>query len=205
MNSNKASQWSVRYITLLVILLAVSLLGAIYFVAYNFVDISTQLVLNILIPMFIIAAFLERTQEVFVASWRDIERGRLEQTVREIETGIAKCSGQATDGLIEKLKEANLEVSRFKTDTRRYVFLFGLASGILISIVGVRVLKPLTSMDASTVGFQRHLFNFTDIVLTGALIGGGSESIHRVVAVITDFLDATRTIASKKQQKAENG
>jgi hypothetical protein len=31
-----------------------------------------------------------------------------------------------------------------------------------------------------------------DVVITAGLIGGGSDGIHKLVSVITDYLDATR-------------
>ena len=40
--------------------------------------------------------------------------------------------------------------------------------------------------------WQAALYHSSDILITGGLLGGGSEGIHKLIALITDFLDMTR-------------
>ena len=88
---------------------------------------------------------------------------------------------------------AQADLSRYKEVTARIAFLIGLSAGILISIVGVRVLDPLIDFDTTmATALQVSVFKFADIVVTGGLIGGGADGIHKLVSVITDFLDQTR-------------
>ena len=47
-------------------------------------------------------------------------------------------------------------------------------------------------------GFQAAVFQFADIVITAGLIAGGSATIHQLMALIDDFLKASR-----KRAKAE--
>ena len=39
---------------------------------------------------------------------------------------------------------------------------------------------------------QQLLVTIVDVVITAGLIGGGSDGIHKLVSVITDYLDAAR-------------
>lgn len=175
-------------------------LGAIYLEEYMFNPITTTLLVKILLPIFAISVFVERAQEVFVSAWREIERAPLDQNVKNLEAKVAQSPEDKA--LVDSLNTANMNFSKFKAKTRRIAFLFSLAIGVMISTVGVRVLRSLTSMDADPVGIQRTLFDLADIILTGALIGGGSEGVHRVMAVITDFLDGARDRVKPKPQAA---
>ena len=56
-----------------------------------------------------------------------------------------------------------------------------------------RVLQPL--MDPAmlaAMGPQAQFLRVVDIVITGAVLGGGAEGLHRIISVFTDFLYATR-------------
>ena len=64
--------------------------------------------------------------------------------------------------------------------------------GIVIAWVGPRILGEIVSFNADLDGLHGVLFHSVDILITGGLIGGGSEGIHKVVVLITDFLDRTR-------------
>ncbi len=187
------AQWSSGiwvYIVFFGILLIGALLGALYLEEYMFNPITVDLLIRILLPIFAISVFVERAQEVFVSAWREIERIPLDQNIKNLEMKVAIDSGNQF--LVDTLYAARVDFSRFKAKTRRIAFLFSLAIGMMISIVGIRVLRSLTSVDANPLGTQRTLFDLVDIILTGALIGGGSEGVHRVMAVITDFLDGAR-------------
>ena len=48
--------------------------------------------------------------------------------------------------------------------------------------------------------WQATVFNGMDILITGGLIGGGSEGIYKLVTLITDFLDTTRA-KTKNQER----
>ena len=203
MGAKGEHEWKHQYTFTLIVLAAVAVFGALFLEEYVFNPISVDFIAGILIPIFVIAVFLERAQEVFVTVWRDIDRTTLERKVKRL---TEEMKGNKKEGEVakasEELETAKLDLDQYKASTKRWAFLFSLSLGILISIVGVRALRPLTSMDADPTGFQRFLFNFADIVLTGALIGGGSEGIHRVMSVITDFLGMTRKLIAQRSKPA---
>jgi hypothetical protein len=61
--------------------------------------------------------------------------------------------------------------------------------------VGVRGLQPLvvTESFAQLPANQMHVFRIMDVLLTGGLIGGGSDGIHKVLQVFLDYTDKTRS------------
>jgi hypothetical protein len=40
-------------------------------------------------------------------------------------------------------------------------------------------------------GWQRPLFTSVDVVVTGAVIGGGADGLHKIVKVFTTFFETT--------------
>jgi len=44
----------------------------------------------------------------------------------------------------------------------------------------------------AAMGPQAQFLRVVDIVITGAVLGGGAEGLHRIISVFTDFLYATR-------------
>ena len=67
--------------------------------------------------------------------------------------------------------------------------------GVLISFAGPRILAQVMAGSESLQSWQAVVFHGVDILVTGGLIGGGSEGIHKLVTLITDFLDQTRARA----------
>lgn len=156
-------RWN-RYYLLILVVLALAAWGAYGFDETIFNPVTMESITDLLVPLFVIAAFLERALEVFISSWRGVGEEGLE----------------------------GAELAKYKAHTKRIAFLSAVSGGVLISIAGIRVLHPLTDWDAELDGIQGQLFDFLDILITGGLLAGGSEGIHQVFSVITDFLKKTR-------------
>ena len=62
----------------------------------------------------------------------------------------------------------------------------------MVSLSGVRLLGAFFDSGGATGPFQQAVFQFTDVVLTAGRIGGGSATIHQLLALIDDFLKASR-------------
>ena len=147
----------------------------------EFHPITGDTILDLLTPLFLIALFLERAQEVFVTTWRGIEATQLKEEFEQAE--------RTKDP--DKIAQTRRKMSDYKTQTAQIAFLSGTSMGLLIGLVGVRVLEPLVN-HTGLIGWQMVCFKFLDVFLTGALLGGGAEGIHKVVATFTDFLDKSR-------------
>lgn len=133
--------------------------------------------------LYIVALFVERSLEVLMKAWRQGGRIELEEKI-----GSAKT---ADDKQIHKRK-----LGKYRVGTQRRALLVGLTLGILVSLSGVRLLGPI--FDGSDGwSFQVAVFQFTDIIVTAGLIAGGSSTIHELMALIDDFLKASRRRAQQ--------
>lgn len=132
--------------------------------------------------LYIVALFVERSLEVLLKAWRQGGKARLEARVRS-----ADDAGGAA---------AETELREYRAGTQRRALLAGLTLGLLVSLSGVRLLGPIFDL-ASASAFQQAVFQFTDIILTTGLIAGGSATIHELMALIDDFLRASRQRAKR--------
>ena len=126
--------------------------------------------------LYIVALFVERALEVLIKAWRQGGKVCLEQE-------------EGDNGQKEK------KLKKYKAGTQRRALLTGLTLGLLVSLSGVRLLGPIFPF--SDIGaFQTAVFHFTDIIITAGLIAGGSSTIHELMALIDDFLRASRNRGS---------
>ncbi len=67
----------------------------------------------------------------------------------------------------------------------------GVALGLALAVLGVRVLEHLVESDVlrMAVPWQAKGFRSFDVLLTGGLIGGGADGIHKLVSVFTTKFD----------------
>ena len=70
--------WRLVYLVTLFVLLAVVVYTANEFDEVLFDPVTRDSIVGLLTPLFVIALFLERTQEVFISTWRRIGRDDLE-------------------------------------------------------------------------------------------------------------------------------
>lgn len=122
-------------------------------------------------PPVLMALLIERALEVFLTSWRGAEAARL--------------ALRAADG--------PSDLAGYKARTQRIAFLAGTTLGVIVAALGVRVLELL--MDpvrfAALPATQPTLFHVADVLLTGAILGGGADGLHKLVSVFTNFMEAT--------------
>lgn len=72
-------------------------------------------------------------------------------------------------------------------------------TGLCLSLAGIRMLEWLfvpASIALPVPPIQESIFHFLDILLTGSLIAGGSDGIHRVFKVFNNF---STTLATRAQ------
>lgn len=99
---------------------------------------------------------------------------------------------------IKNLNEIERQRLAYKSDTRIIALWTSLLCGLLISAIGIRSIEPLIVIDTSN-PMQIIIFRFLDAFLTGGLIAGGSEGIHKFTQVFTDFLEATSRQAKDRR------
>jgi hypothetical protein len=159
-----------------------------------FRDFGTADILQLLTGLFVVSLLLERSLEVFVTTWRgpgtadlDLKVGKRRNELEEIK----KVPGGNVADAAANLARAEEERTKYKSDTQRGALWTGLTFGLLVSAVGVRSLQTL--VDGATLSKASHVqvigFHLMDVLLTGGLIAGGSEGIHKITQVFTNYME----------------
>lgn len=100
------------------------------------------------------------------------------------------------------LMECNTkELEKLENAARRFSMRALLFFGIIFAIAGLSILSDILNISESWYDnantFQARIIKFIDILLTGALIGGGSKSFHEVLSTIQSVLDNVKESQSK--------
>lgn len=146
----------------------------------------------------ILSLFLERALEVFVGVWRDPEQITLDARWSFEEQHQKQASERHDqkeyEAATESLRTLNLQRAAYRIGTQKFAMRAAFAAGLLISVAGLRCLdgliEPKTSA-GSISELQRFLFQLVDVMLTGGLIAGGSEGLHKLSQIYSTFVDTT--------------
>lgn len=154
-------------------------------------------VISMLSSFFLIALILERSLEVFITTWRAREADTLDLTIQHLKDKISNLGSQSPAAgelktLREDLKNAMISQTTYRSQTQRIALYTGLAVGIAIAAAGIRMLSLLVDLNTlSTFSKgQRGFFMLVDIILTGGLIAGGSDGIHKIANVYDNFMNS---------------
>lgn len=133
---------------------------------------------NVLAPLVVIAALIERAVEVVVGALR-------EPGAREI----------ALDREGDRAGEAAARLGRYKAATMKIAFTLAFALALLIGMSGVNAISQFVSLEGVN-ETQKLVLRWVDATVTALMLAGGADGIHRVVTTITAFLDATKQRAA---------
>jgi hypothetical protein len=155
---------------------------------------------GLLATVFLLALFQERAMEVFVTTWRGPNAEALEQLRDASAAALARLAASLPPAAPPEIaaktmrfEDADSRLQVYRSETRRMALWTGLILGALISAAGFRTLEALATPEAlKALGQQQRGFlEVVDVLLTGGLIGGGSEGIHKLAMVYADFMDST--------------
>ncbi len=149
----------------------------------------------------LIALFVERAIEVFLSAWRSAGADDLDRKIEiknndisnflKLHTDARKAAGKDEYRVLnDELAVAETIRAQYRADSRFISQWFGLGIGIVIAFVGVRVLDSVVD-STSLSGVQKSFFVLVDIMLTGAVIAGGSESINKIMKLYNSFMEST--------------
>ena len=151
----------------------------------------------------LISLFVERAIEVFLPAWRSAGADELDREITSINNRIADSIEASANkyvvappdrAKIERLKDEcealEMKRTRYKSNSRFTSRWLGLGIGVLVAFVGVRVLANIVDISALT-GSQKGIFVVVDILLTGAVLAGGSEAINKIMKVYNSFMTST--------------
>jgi hypothetical protein len=132
-----------------------------------------------------------RTTETEVSE--DPKKVTKEESVQAIPAETGKLTAEVNLELI-KLKTNEQLLSAYKSQTRKFAMWTALLVGWLISGVGVRSLDALVQpvQGALYSGVQSLLLHVLDVFLTGGLIAGGSDGIHKITQLFSTYFEETR-------------
>jgi len=171
--------WGLGVATVLTVV-AVALLnpGVLSFRTFNAMEFVQSM-----LPLVMFALFIERVLEVFLTSWRAHETA-------ELKARAARAKSKQSDQKTRRCDQETLR--RHQSQTQRIAFFAGTMLGVVIAALGVRVLE--LSVDPAAFELlprvQQRLFRTTDVLMTGAVLGGGSDALHQLVLVFTNFFQS---------------
>lgn len=140
---------------------------------------------QLITPLVLVSLFIERTLEVFLTAWRAPGSDKINRQVKRLAAAPGVKAGN------EEVEDARDELVAYKSETQRVAFVAALALGVGLSALGVRALELFVDPAAfkALSSTQRGIFTGADVLLTGAVLGGGSEALHKLVSVFTGFMD----------------
>lgn len=182
----RAAKWGLWGFGLVVIMLA----GSAYWLAPESIgrlQLTPSMVISLLATIFVVTLFVERAQEVILTNLRaygsealDLKLKALQAQLQRLERGT-DTSAEVED-LLQTLADTRLEKLKYRAQTRIYALRMGVLMGVAVSLAGLRTLGALVP-DTTLVGFaevQQVIFHTVDIVITGGVIAGGSDGIHKM-------------------------
>ena len=155
------------------------------FKGLSFQSDSGDKALDVLGRLILIALFVERGIEIFVELWRGSKKNKKKHTMKILKE---KFSGDMENPSYKKdSHELSEKLHFYQAVTMRISLWMSFLFGLIMSISGVRALDPLLSSPVG--GTQEILFRGVDILLTAALISGGSEGLHKIMTVFKRFME----------------
>jgi hypothetical protein len=159
-----------------------------------FAEFTSSEVANLLIKLAIAALFIERSVEVVMVAWRG--RGK-QQHISQLLAERKKSSARQVESKVpsDEEIEAARELEQYSAETKVLALLTAFGLGIVISALGLRALEPLLDADffGSLSTTQKALFMGVDTLITGALLGSGSEGVHKILDTVLGLFDKLRT------------
>lgn len=175
------------------VLVAVALTGILVLYSLNpalirFKNFSSSEFAQQLTPLMLVALFIERGLEVFLKVWRGAKQAELDHNVEKAKTAAAADASK--QGEVHSAEDV---LRGYKSTTQGIALPAALVLGLLISTLGIRGLGAFLDWDAfaKLPHSQQSWFTVMDVVLTGALLGGGSDFVHQFITTFTDLMDAT--------------
>ncbi len=152
---------------------------------------NTQAFLNVaqvFAPLVLVAAFVERATEVVMTGLRGGESDQLEA---DLDAATAAAQAAPSPESAAAVRALQRRLLAFKSTSREVAFLLASGLGIGAALCGIRGLAGLLAPTQAQP--PSPSFNLLDILLTGLVIGGGADGIHKMVQAILGFVQGLPT------------
>lgn len=171
----------------------------------EFKEFDSSKLAPLLGSLLLMALLAERTLEIVLTNWRGPTAASKEREIeaKSQEIGDLESAKPRKQDIIERrqeeLKKLTNDREEYRMQTRSSALWLGLLIGLLVSAVGVRVLHELVASDLK--GVQALYFTAVDILLTGCLIAGGSDGLHKIAEQYNYFMALNKKKPVEKGQK----
>lgn len=178
--------------TLLLILITLLIAAVLQPQGIQFGVFDIAAAFKILTILFVIALFQERALDVFLTIIRAPES---EEMKRNLEKLKSEPKSPKRDKAIEELDK---KLSDYKIATRNMAMKIGYFTGFIIAMIGIRSLEPMIDLDqfGNISSMQQSAFRVVDVFITGGLLAGGSDGIHKITEILRDFRLKTKDLSS---------
>ena len=153
-----------------------------------------QEIFVVLVVLFLVSLFIERTVEVLMVVWREKGKQELKSNLGLARNNPGGRRGKNTHKMTVKEKDATKNLDIYRAETKAVAIPTAFMLGILVSALGFRVLQPI--VDPVALGtlpkVQMSMFTGMDVLITGALIGGSSKGIHEVIEAFLNMIERYR-------------
>jgi len=148
----------------------------------TFKPLQTGDILGLFLRLIAIAIFIERAVEVLLTPWRGPGALRIAARVKQAKAKLEKEEA----GSAAEMSNVEDELRQYKGETRQMAFLIALTLGMAISAVGLRGLEYFVNLNnLSDYPKQVHVFHAVDALITGTLLAGKAEGLHKMALGIT--------------------
>ena len=184
--------------------------------ALGFKPAEQMEIMNMIPALLLASMFLERAIEVFLSAWRgggaDVLDSDIAYHQKEIDTLEQIAPEQRSDTQNTALENEKTKLGpkitervQYRADSRFIAQWMGLGMGIVIALVGVRVLNNLVDTSALEAGIKPY-FVTVDVLLTGALLAGGSDAINKIMKLYSGYMSMiTANTQAPKPKPPANG
>ncbi len=151
---------------------------------------------QLMMPLLLLSLFIERSTEVFLTAARSEGAALIATEIKRLRELQKNEAPQAMSQLTTKQEE---EVT-YKAKTQRIAFLINFLLGTIVSALGVRAISMFVDPAAlnGLPTLHARLFAAFDVMVTGTLLGGGADGLHKLVTLFTTWMDTAKASAEKR-------
>lgn len=159
-----------------------------------FWQFDTSYIVIQLVSLFLIAMFIERTVEVLIIVWREKAKTEIMNRIGKEKTKPETISKGGVGIVTQEESQIKEESENYKAETKTIAIQTAFILGVIISVAGIRILQPLVdpAVFKQLNMSQQRLFTCLDVIVTGALLGGGSNGIHGIIEAFLNTVEKYR-------------
>lgn len=159
--------------------------------------------------LLMVSLFVERAIEFALSIGRSARADRLDRYIERLNRELGEipktddpAAVKSRSDMLQTIEDAEDNRSDFRADSRLAALWTGMVIGVIVSLIGVRILGKIYELPEPADGIHARLFIVVDVLLTGFVLAGGSEAIHKIMTLYNSFMN--RVTESNKQKTPDN-